>query len=439
MPVRCERLHQSRFSAGQATSIRPGKLMQQFELEDSRLREANAEKITCLVWLGVIALTYVWFFVGFRETVSGNLFNNITLLVMVKVPAFAFIAWLIHRGFYSPSLKYINTFLQVTLVSGAVMFDGLSQGAAYALSSMPPMAYALVPMITAFRLQPWLGLFAGTVAAVEFVLLYLFILQPDPAQIAAIPSLGFQVTMMKAVVLFSLGVASALAARSLRNYFENYTHSQATRLRLERNFGRFVSTAIVNQIENSEDGRVTAHEQKAAIVFGDIRGFTAYSSNIDPIEVMRLLNGFFEIVCRIVEEEGGMVNKFLGDGYLAFFGVYNNDPKPCESAARAVLRIGRETRKLLAPHGLHVGAAANFGEIVTGEVGSEGRCEFTGIGSAVNLAARLEGLNGRLNTSFLISQDFLGQINSAQFDIAYKGEHVVRGLENKIPLFEIRA
>lgn len=412
-------------------------MLRQFEPESFQHREANAEKVTCLVWLAVIALTYVWFFFGFRDSVTGGLFANITILVLVMAPAFSFIAWLIHSGFYSPSIKYVNTFLQVTLVSAAVSFDGMSQGAAYALSSMPPMAYALVPMITAFRLQPWLGLFAGLVAAVEFVLIYIFILQPDAAQIEAIPSLGFEVTMMKAVVLFALGVASALAARSLRNYFENYARSQKTRMRLEQNFGRFVSNTIVDQIESSAGGRVAARQQHAAIVFGDIRGFTAYSSKISSIEVTELLNAYFTVVCRVVEEEGGMVNKFLGDGYLAFFGLYSEDPRPCESAARAVLRIKRETDELLQPRGLRSGAAANWGEIVTGEVGSESRCEFTGIGAAVNLASRLEGLNERLNTHFLASQDFIGQINSEIFNVRFKGEQAVRGLEENIPLFEI--
>lgn len=411
--------------------------MLQLELNSFQNREANAEKVTCLVWLAVIALTYMWFFLGFRETVPASLFANITVLVVVMAPAFSLIAWLIHRGFYSPSIKYVNTFLQVTLVSAAVSFDGMSEGADYALSSMPPMAYALVPMITAFRLQPWLGLFAGTVAAVEFVLVYLFILQPGPELIAALPSLGFQVTMMKAVVLFALGVASALAARSLRNYFENFTRSQKTRMRLEQNFGRFVSNTIVDQIENSAEGRVAAQQQEAAIVFGDIRGFTTYSSKISSIEVTELLNAYFSIVCRVVEEEGGMVNKFLGDGFLAFFGLYSDDPKPCESAARAVLRIKQETDVLLQPHGLRSGAAANWGEIVTGEVGSEGRCEFTGIGAAVNLASRLEGLNERLNTDFLVSQEFVGQIDPELFAIRFKGEQAVRGLEHSIPIFEI--
>jgi adenylate cyclase len=102
-----------------------------------------------------------------------------------------------------------------------------------------------------------------------------------------------------------------------------------------------------------------------------------------------------------------------------------------------VLRIERESRALLEPHGLRAGAAANWGWMVTGEVGSPERCEFTGIGAAVNLAARLEGLNERLNTSFLVSQDFMGQINPDHFQTSYKGEQAVRGLDDNIAIFAI--
>lgn len=73
-------------------------------------------------------------------------------------------------------------------------------------------------------------------------------------------------------------------------------------------------------------------------------------------------------------------------------------------------RIQKEAESLLQPHGLSAGAAANYGDIITGEVGSEGRCEFTAIGLAVNLASRIEGMNNVLGTRFLVSQAFLGKI-----------------------------
>ena len=406
-------------------------------LENFDLREARADKITCLVWLGVILATYSFFIFSFSDTVTPQLVGNITKLVLVMVPAFSLIAFLIQKGYYTPSIKYINTFLQVTLVSAAIAFDGMAQGPAYALSSMPPMAYALVPMITAFRLQPMLGLFAGIVAGVEFLLLYLFLIRPEPALVEQIPSLALDVTLMKVVILVALGVASALAARSLNNYFINYGKSQDLRIRMERNFGRFVSPEIVRRINDSESGMLESASLKAAILFGDIRGFTAFAAKHDAKQSTQILNDFFEIVCRCVEAEGGMVNKFIGDGYMALFGIYSGDTAPCPAAARAALKIRHESQALLQPCGLSAGAAANYGEVITGEIGSSGRCEFTAIGAPVNLASRLENLNATLGTSILVSQDFMAQVPAGKLNIVFQGQQRVKGIEQPVGVFEI--
>lgn len=400
-------------------------------------RESRAEKITCLVWLSVVLLTYLFFILGHDDSISADLVWQITLLVAVMAPAFGLIAVLISLGRYSASLKYINTFLQVTLVSGAILFDGLAQGPAYAFSSMPPMAYALVPMITAFRLQPLLGLFAGVVSCFEFLFLYLFVLTPSPQLVSEIPSLGLSVTLMKAVVLLALGVASAIAARSLQDYFVNYGKAQEIRFRLARNFGRFVSREIVNQIEKSDDGAIQPSLHQAAIVFGDIRGFTQFSEERSPQETTRTLNEYFEIVCRVIESEGGMVNKFLGDGYLALFGVYSDESNPCDAAARAVVGIQQATAGRLRPLGLSTGAAANFGTVVAGEVGSSGRCEFTAIGQPVNLAARLESLNSALGTSFVASGSFVNKLESEMFKVSDCGDHTLKGVSDPVRVFEI--
>jgi adenylate cyclase len=353
------------------------------------------------------------------------------------LPAFAGIVLLIKLGLYRSWLKYLNIFLQVTLVSAAIVFDGMNQGANYALSSMPPMAYALVPTVTAFRLQPSLGLFAGGISALQFLVLYLYFLQPDAALIAAVPSLSFEVTMMKVVILCSLGIASAFAARTLKRYFEDFGKAQDMQVRLERSFGRFVSAEIVNQIRASADGIIPPGQQQVAIVFGDIRGFTRFASMTNSVEVTRVLNEFFEIVCRVIEEEGGMVNKFLGDGYLALFGVYSNNLAACDAAARAVLKIQQEVAPLLTPLGLSAGAAANYGQVITGEIGSKGRCEFTAIGEPVNLASRVEGFNAQLGTRFLATTTFVQQLHPDTCVVTSRGGHEVKGLDGETTIYEL--
>ena len=400
-------------------------------------REIRAEILTCQVWLSVILATYGLFVLFLRGAVPVELIRNITYLVLVVGGGFAFIIVLARKGFYSPSLKYLNTFLQVSLVSGAILFDNLSQGPAYTLSSMPPMAYALVPTITAFRLQPALSLFSGVVAAAQFLLLYFFVIQPSPELVATLPSLGVPVTLMKVVILLALGVASAFAANYLLNYFVSYGDQRALSNRLSMSFGRFVSPKVVEEIESSGSGMIPPSQGKAVIVFGDIRNFTSYADRHSPQEVAALLNEFFAIVCNEVEKHGGMVNKFLGDGYLAFFGLFSEDPQPCDSAINALLSIRQRARLLLVPQGLDVGGAAHFGEVITGELGSQDRCEFTAIGASVNLAARLESLNKDLGTSLLLSSAMAAQLQNKSLELSVQGAHAVKGFDEPVQVFAV--
>ncbi len=390
-------------------------------------REAKSEKASCLVWFLVIFLTYS-LFLGFAPKVSEDLFHDITLLVAVMAPSFALLALIIHLGYYSPYLRFLNTFLQITLVSGAIFADTISQGPEYALSSMPPMAYGLVAAITAFRLQPWLGVFAGVVAGLEFLLLYLFIISPSDELIERVPSLALDVTLMKVVILVALGVVCGFAARRLKNYLNTSVHDALQISSLEKTFGRFVSRDVAQRILTSDAQALAPRETDAVIVFGDIRGFTAFSSESLPSEVAGLLNRYFEVVCRIVEEEGGVLNKFLGDGYLALFGLFSDEGNPHDAAARAVFRIQHETEPLLKPHGLGNGAAAHAGRVITGEIGSEGRCEFTAIGSAVNLTARLEKLNAELDTYFVATQDFSQALSPGIAQASSLGKHGFKGV-----------
>lgn len=379
-------------------------------------------------------LTYTLFLLK-GGTVSEELFQNITLLVLVMTPLFAMIALLIQFGHYSWPLKYLNTFLQVTLVSGAILFDTLAEGPLYAMSSMPPMAYALVAAVTAFRLQPLLGLFAGAVASVEFLLLYLLVMQPTPEMIQAVPSLSLPVTLMKVIILFALGVVCAFAARRLQNFLVGSVEDAVRTTMFEKTFGRYLSKEVALHV--MQDGEVEPQMKEAVIVFGDIRGFTNFSTTQTPVNVAMLLNAFFEVVCRIVEEEGGMVNKFLGDGYLALFGIFGDSNEAANSAARAVTRIQKESKVILSIHNLSAGAAANIGDVITGELGSEGRCEFTAIGAPVNLASRLEGMNSQLGTDFLASQSFVDAIHDSDYRIESKGKHTMKGFDEPLDVYAI--
>src|SRR5204863_1544671 len=112
---------------------------------------------------------------------------------------------------------------------------------------------------------------------------------------------------------------------------------------------------------------------------------------------------YFTIVCRVIEEEGGMVNKFMGDGFMALFGVPVPQKNGIDRATRASQRLPSELVPILGKHGLQMGVAIHTGAVMAGEIGSQGRCEYTIIGQTVNTASRIESLNRPLKTLRLVS------------------------------------
>jgi class 3 adenylate cyclase len=132
-----------------------------------------------------------------------------------------------------------------------------------------------------------------------------------------------------------------------------------------------------------------ARRREVTVLFSDIRGFTALSESLPAERVIEMLNIYLREEAEIIEQEGGSVDKFIGDAVMALF----EGPERCERAARAALRIQRAIRSLnehsAFERAIDVGIGVADGEVVMGNVGYEGRLEFAVIGRIVNLASRL--------------------------------------------------
>lgn len=150
----------------------------------------------------------------------------------------------------------------------------------------------------------------------------------------------------------------------------------------------------------------------AAIWLSDMRGFTVLADTLPPQNLVDLLNRYFDCQVPAIEQHGGEVLKFMGDGLLAIFpiGAEGDFPAICASA----LAAGRAARDNIAAldaaedgPALRFGLALHLGDVLFGNIGSGNRLDFTAIGPAVNLAARLEKLAGRLGRTILASEDFV--------------------------------
>ena len=153
--------------------------------------------------------------------------------------------------------------------------------------------------------------------------------------------------------------------------------------------------------------------RRGAILISDIRDFTALAAQRPAGEVMALLVEYQRRISRAVTENGGSIDKFLGDGILATFGCARPSSSPVADALRTLMALLAEAERLAAETGrrgwpLAFGFAVTSGDVLCGTVGEESRLEFTVIGDAVNRAAKLEKANKTLGTVALAEANLLG-------------------------------
>jgi len=165
--------------------------------------------------------------------------------------------------------------------------------------------------------------------------------------------------------------------------------------RLRDMFGKYMAREVVEDLMDTEELQLTGQERDVTVLLSDIRGFTAMSERLDPAELVGLLNEYFAILVDVVIECEGVIDKFMGDALLAWFGAPTPQPDHSRRAILAATMIQERTaawnatraRAGLEPIATGIGVAT--GRVVVGNIGSDKRFEYTAIGDAVNLASRL--------------------------------------------------
>jgi adenylate cyclase len=182
-------------------------------------------------------------------------------------------------------------------------------------------------------------------------------------------------------------------------------------------------------------------EKKIAILFADIRGFTAFAESLLPYDVIYILNRYFQKMGYVINRNGGMINNYMGDGFMALFGLENSE-KAAEQAVRAGVEMLEELDKLnpyfetLYSHRLRIGIGIHCGLAVVGNLGAKKNQTVTAIGDAVNFASRIEAANKQVGTSLLISEETYQEIK----DLAIVNQCVsvkIPGKSGEYPLYEV--
>ena len=206
------------------------------------------------------------------------------------------------------------------------------------------------------------------------------------------------------------------------------------RERIREAFGTYLDREVAEYILSEgfeEDGVIV----EVTILFCDVRDFTTFAATAGARQVVARLNELFEVVVPIVAAEGGHVDKFEGDGLMAVFGAPQRYPDHAERAVRAALEIDRRVNRRDGDGGgFELGVGLNTGRVVAGSVGGGGRLNFSVIGDAVNVAARVEAATRTTGDGVLMTAATREKLGPA-FAAADRGAHELKGLDRPIELF----
>jgi adenylate cyclase len=247
-------------------------------------------------------------------------------------------------------------------------------------------------------------------------------------------------TIVSVVYAFFAGLVALLATAAIHGVtvaFERANTRDA--------FARFVPESVVDQVlQDAEGVRLGGVRGEATVMFSDLRGFTSFAETLEPEQVIAALNRYLTAMSEAILDHGGTLVAYMGDGIMAVFGAplqQDDHADRALAAARDMLdRLGGFNRSLR-EEGIHegfkMGIGLNSGPVMSGNVGSERRLEYTALGDTTNTAARLEGMTKGTPHQLYVADSTRDALRTPADDLVEVGEFEVRGRRATIKLWSL--
>ncbi|MCK8491412.1 MULTISPECIES: adenylate/guanylate cyclase domain-containing protein [Spirosoma] len=338
--------------------------------------------------------------------------------------------------------KFANATFEISSISFIILIVSRHlSDRLLALDSPLTYIYLFFIILSTLRLNFWLSVYTGAIAGAEYIGLY-FLIAGSVSEPYREIDLFVHLPLMfiiKGGLLIMAGLAAGYVSRQIRLSITDTIRATETEQNAVTLFGQQVSPQIARAVLEQK-GNYQSHRMRVAVMFLDIRDFTNYATHQAPEDVMAYQNTFFGIIIRIVEQYGGVVNQFLGDGCMITFGAPVEVENPAEVAVEAGFTILREIRKavtdeLMIPTAIGIGI--HLGDAVVGNIGTETRQQYSVTGNVVILAARIEQLNKPFKTQFLVSREVYESLTMPPETARALGPTVIKGVDEEIELYQL--
>ncbi|STY30233.1 adenylate cyclase [Legionella wadsworthii] len=344
--------------------------------------------------------------------------------------------YIVHKKNLPIILRYFDAFIEINIPTLGIIIACNFQTPVYVLLMPPVLLYFIFIILSSLTLNEWICRFSGMVAALEYWGMSYYVLKYTnihniPYYLVA----GFAFTSRGFIILISGFVTGFVTTQIKKQLFASFD-AQKERDRIESIFGRHVSPEVAAKLL-SKDGKSSEYIP-VCIMFLDIRNFSHFSEQNDPSIVVNYLNQLFKHMVKIIQDNKGIINKFLGDGFMAVFGAPLSSGTDVANAVTAAMEIIKRTEEEIKKGNLpdlKLGIGLHFGYAVTGTIGTKKRQEYTIIGDVVNSAAHIEQLNKTYHSHVLISEDAMKEVPHIQG--VFVGNAILKHRDNPIKLYRL--
>jgi len=230
--------------------------------------------------------------------------------------------------------------------------------------------------------------------------------------------------------------------KELATAFDSMTEGLKERDKVKNLFNKFHGSSVTEDLMK-KDVSIGGQTKEVIVFFSDIRGFTAFSEKRKPEEVVSMLNEYFAVMVKIINANGGIVDKFIGDAIMAVWGVPKSTKKDANNAVKACLEMRRaladlnEKRMSRKEPPIQIGMGLHAGTAISGTIGSDERMEYTIIGNTVNTGSRIESSTKAFGSDLLVSDTVLEKVGDS-FLTEYAGSAEVKGRSEPLKLHKVR-